>query len=1195
MKRRLQKAVYLRGKVFFQGALILSAVLSCEMKSDLFTALDPEETGIAFSNTITENDTFNISTVDYLYNGGGVAIADFDRNGLQDIYFTGSVVGNRLYLNKSGFNFEDVTSTAKVAAESVWSTGVNVVDINRDGWPDIYVCASNQVQVSKRTNKLFINRGLNSENIPVFQEMSEAYGVNDTTHTTMSAFFDYDNDGDLDLFLAVNQAHEQSVPNMYRQKVLDGSSPRTDRLYRNEWDEARGHARFRDVSKAAGVTIGGYSLGLNIVDINNDGWKDIFVSNDFVSNDLLYINNGDGTFIDRAADYFKHTSISAMGNDIADLNNDGRPDIFELDMLPEDNYRRKTMVLSNNYNTYINNERLNYYHQYVRNTIQLNLGTMPGMDRPVFSEIGMYAGIEATDWSWAPLLADFDNDGYRDIIVTNGYPRDVTDLDFLEFMERAPARIPMYEKLAKAPSVKIKNYAFKNRGDLTFKKVSEAWGIETTSFSNGAAYADLDNDGDLDYVINNINDMASVYKNNIAEDPERTSNWIRFAFVGPKGNPDGYGAKVTIEYGAGLVQSMEYTPFRGYASTMEPFVHFGLGAFSGIGKVAVDWPCGKKEVLEDVRVNQILTLKYQNAHRPVSGKSDLKETVFKEISSELNLEHIHKELDYLDFNVQPLLLHKLSQYGPGIAVGDINGDRLDDIYLGGSRFYKGSFLMQETNGTFRQDSLTYKDGNYMEEELGVLLFDADGDEDPDLYTVGGGYEFRLGYKGYRDKFFENQGGTFVHHADALPAALFFSGLAVKAADYDRDGDLDLFVGGRVVPFEYPRSAESVLLRNESNAGTFKFVADTEAAGLFQSFGLVSDALWTDFNDDGWVDLVVAGEWMPPVFLKNSRGKLENITEKTGVSMYTGFWNSIGAGDFDNDGDTDYVFGNLGLNTSLRAHKDRPIKVYAGDFDVNGKYDLIPSAYIVDSMGTYREYPVFGLEDMSKQIPSFRSVYPTHAQFALADMNTIMDPPPPEVLKLEVNHTATSYVENVGNERFLLKEMPVEAQFAPIYGMLTVDYNDDGAQDLLMVGNDYGTELLIGRYDAFNGLLLEGDGQGSFRSVPIVESGFYVPGDAKGLTQLIIGHNRPIWIATQNSDSLRVFSGPGSLDADTIIALDFDDSSMVIETIDGKKRKEEFYYGHTFLAQKSRKIIVPGDARYISVKKFNGEERVIDIN
>ena len=476
------------------------------------------------------------------------------------------------------------------------------------------------------------------------------------------------------------------MPNMYRQKVLDGSSPRTDRFYRNDWDDVLGHAYYHDVSNEAGINIGGYSLGLNIVDINDDGWKDIFVSNDFVSNDLLYINNKNGTFTDRAANYFKHSSISAMGNDIADLNNDGRPDIFELDMLPEDNYRRKTMVLSNSYDTYINNERLNYYHQYVRNSIQLNLGTITGIDRPIFSEIGMLAGIEATDWSWAPLLADFNNDCFRDIIVTNGYPRDVTDLDFLDFMEKVPVNTPIKEKLARVPSVKIKNYAFKNNGDLTFTKVSEDWGVKKTSFSNGAAYVDLDNDGDLDYVVNNINDVASVYKNNSAEKYAGETNWIRFAFTGPGNNPGGYGVKVTIEYGEELIQSMEYTPFRGYLSSMEPFLHFGLQDFTEIRKVNVIWPGGLVEELEDVSSNQTINLKYSKASEQISKSAAIKETVFSEVSSKLQINYVHEEMDYLDFNVQPLLLHKLSQYGPGIAVGDINGDGLDDIYLGGSRF-----------------------------------------------------------------------------------------------------------------------------------------------------------------------------------------------------------------------------------------------------------------------------------------------------------------------------------------------------------------------------------------------------------------------------------------------------------------------------------------------------------------------------
>ena len=510
-------------------------------------------------------------------------------------------------------------------------------------------------------------------------------------------------------------------------------------------------------------------------------------------------------------------------------------------------------------------------------------------------------------------------------------------------------------------------------------------------------------------------------------------------------------------------------------------------------------------------------------------------------------------------------------------------------------FNKGSFLIQSKDGTFKQDSLTHEGSNDMQEELGVLLFDADQDDDLDLYIVSGGYEFRLASGEYQDRIFENKEGEFIYCEEALPSKSVFSGLAVKSADYDQDGDLDLFVGGRVVPFEYPKPTESVLLKNESDEGNIKFVVDPNSTSLFENFGLVCDALWTDFNDDGWVDLVVAGEWLPPVFLKNMSGKFENITSRTALHEYTGFWNSIVASDFDSDGDTDYIFGNLGLNTTLRASKDRPIKVYARDFDINGKYDLIPSVYIVDSTDTYREYPFFGLEDMSKQIPSFRKVYPTHAQFAMADMKTIMTPPPPDVLELEACHLATSYIENVGNEQFLLKSMPIETQFAPVYGMLVLDHNNDGAQDVLIVGNDYGTELLIGRYDAFNGLLLEGDGDGFFKSIPVGESGFYVPGDAKGLTQMIIGSNKPIWLATQNSDSLKVFAMSGNSDNKKIIDLEGDDASMVLSRIDSTVRKEEFYYGHSFLSQYSRRILISDKVENATIRKFSGEKRIVSFD
>ena len=1081
--------------------LVCIAVVSCKKEQKMFTRLDSSETGINFSNRIAENDTMNILSFEYVYNGGGVAMGDFNNDSLTDVYFTGNSVDNKLYLNKGDFKFEDVTAKAGVSAHGKWSSGVALVDINNDGKLDIYVCNNVKKVASERENLLYVNQGTGKDHVPVFKEMAKEYGIADTTHTTNAAFFDYDNDGDLDLFLVVNEMDNTFYPNRYHEKVKDGSSRSTDRLYRNDWDSTQNHPVYTNVSSEAGILTEGFGLGVNVTDINQDGWKDIYVTNDYITNDLLYINNGNGTFTDRADQYFGHTSYSAMGNDVADINNDGLPDIIAVDMLPGTNKRKKMMTPANSYITYQNNEKWGYQYQVPRNTLQLNLGKTKASDQhPVFGEIGLLSGIAETDWSWTPMVTDFDNDGFRDIIITNGFPKDITDMDFMVYrasVERIMSRTMLLEHI---PSVKISNVAYRNNGRLQFEDVTEAWGIDEPGFSNGAAYADLDNDGDLDYIVNNINDSASVYRNNKVLSGAKGSNYLRLSFAGERHNINGIGAVAEIIYGDNQKQFSENSPYRGYLSSVEPVVHFGLGATPKIDQVKITWPGGKTQILKNVKVNQ--TLKVYEKDAVVSAPDVIAASqIFEDVSQSLAVAYKHTEEDVIDFNVQKLLPHKLSQYGPALAVGDVNGDGLEDVFIGGAMSRKGRFLMQQKDGKFNvEDRLPGQEGiSKNTEDMGVLLFDADLDGDLDLYVVSGSYEATIDTDQLQDKFYVNDGkGNFSADLKAIPKFLK-SGSCVKAADYDRDGDLDLFIGGRVEPGSYPKPVSSYVLRNDSQRGQAVKFTDVSAgvAPELKTIGLVCDGIWTDVDNDGWIDLLLAGEWMPITLLKNVNGKLKAV--KTGIEDKIGWWSSISAGDFDNDGDIDYLAGNLGLNTLSRATSTQPVRMYALDFNKDGFYDAIPTVYYKASDGTYQEFPYNNRDEMGKQIIQVRQRFQEYGKFSEAGIKDIFKPEElKDALVLSANWMKSSYIENKGAGRFVISELPIQAQTAPIFGMDVSDFDMDGNLDVLLTGNDYGADLNVGRYDAFHGLMLKGDGKGGFFPLTASQSGFSTAGNAKEL-------------------------------------------------------------------------------------------------
>lgn len=1078
------------------GVLACMFSFSCQNKKAdaLFELLDADQTGIAFENTLQPATADNILEYDYFYMGAGVAAADFDNDGLTDLYFAGNQVAGKLYRNKGNLKFEDITQKAGIETTE-WCTGVAAADVNNDGWQDLYICHAG---LKNTNNELFINLGKDANGVVRFKEMAKETGVNFKGFSTHAAFLDYDKDGDADLYL-LNHFHEKVNPNYPKPKTTDGSARSNDKLYRND-----GKGNFTDVTIQAGITTEGFGLGIAISDLNADGWPDVYVANDFAYDDLIYINNQNGTFTEQAKKHLRHTSRFSMGCDVADFNNDFFPDILTVDMMPDDNKRQKLMGTAST-NDLFNYSLLNgYLPQYSRNMLQMNNGDGS------FSEIGQLAGIYKTDWSWSALFADLDNDGWKDIYITNGIPRDITNNDFTAFREAESqmgdmsyesVRAKLLDKVEQLEPVNKPNFVFKNNKDgLTFSDQSADWGLDTRGFSNGAVYADLDNDGDLDLVTNNLNAPAFVYQNK--SEKKNKNSFLRIKLIGNQA----FGAKIRVVAGK-QEQFGEYNPYRGFQSSQEPFVHFGLGKTSVIDTLEVIWPDGHFQRLLAQKPNQTLSINQKNATEKVSdfsfGNNNRNpKPLFATQNSPSALEYMHQENQYEDFNNEPLLPHRFSKSGPYLAVGDVNNDGRDDFWVGGPARTAGKLFVQQPNGRF--ESKEMPDPGF-EDQQG-LFFDADNDKDLDLYVVSGGNEYQPLTATYQDRLYLNDGkGNFARKKEAIPVE-YASGQCVKAADFDRDGDVDLFVGGRVVPNQYPHIPESFLFIND---GKGHFQNNTLAlAPALQMVGMVTEAVWSDTDRDGWLDLVVVGEFMPITVFHNDHGKLQKSYE----TPEKGLWTSIKAGDFDHDGDDDFVVGNWGLNNKLNVSAQQPVSVYGVLFGS----EVQP---VVSYFNNNKEYPLAGRDQLVSKLPIIKKKFLTYQQFAEAEQAALFKEENIES-KLSANYLSSSYLENKGQGAFLLTPLPMLAQLAPLTSIWIGDINNDTHTDILSVGNSFAPDFITGRYDASCGLLMLGNGRGQFRALTPNQSGIHLAGDMKSVVKLHIA-GQPTWLVGTNSAAIQV--------------------------------------------------------------------------
>ena len=1085
----------------------------------LFTPMPVAHTNVDFTNAIEYTKETNVFTYRNYHNGGGVAIGDLNGDGLQDLYFTANQDPNRLYLNRGDWWFEDVTDASGAGGTRAWATGVSLADVNADGRLDIYVSNSGDISGDDKQNELFINQGNDENGVPQFEEQAATYGLDDEGYSTHAAFFDYDKDGDLDLYLLNNSFTPVSKFDQRNNQREVRNEKGGDKLFRN--DSTPDAPQFTDVTAEAGLYSSeiGFGLGVTVGDVNRDGWQDIYVSNDFFERDYLYLNNQDGTFREVLTEQMGHSSLSSMGADMADVTNDGRPEIFVTDMLPETDVRLKTTSRFKTWNTYQRMVRNGYGHQLMRNTLQRNNGD------GTFSDVSQIAGVHATDWSWGALMADFDLDGHKDIFVSNGVYKDVTDQDFINYlaneetakrmMERGP--VEFLNLIDQMPSQRLSNSTFQNQGDGTFRKVSEAWGLDTPSFSNGSAYGDLDNDGDLDLVLNNLGHESFLYRNNATERTNHRA--VQVELEGPPKNPLGLGAQVTIE-DAGRTIYLEQMPMRGFQSTVGSVLTAGVGAVDTVETVTVAWPDGRVQQLSNVPTGERLTVRHADAgpaaasDRPAPALPDPSSRRFEEVTDAVDLPLTHEENRFVDFDTETLIPKKISIDGPLLAVGDVNGDGRDDLFAGGAKGHPGQLLVQRAGGRFVPTNTDLLEQNAISEDLGAAFFDADGDGDLDLYVVSGGNEFAPSAPPLEDRLYLNDGrGRLTKTRGRIPD-LDQSGSVVVPADVDGDGDLDLFVGGRVVPVRYGIPPESVVLENDGT-GTFTDATDDLAPGL-DDLGMVTDAHWTDVDGDGQNDFVVVGEWMPITIFRGTGAGLEPMNA-SGLDTTHGWWNRLTVADFDADGDPDFVVGNLGENVRLTASPDEPTRMYVGDFDRNGDPEPILTVYRQGE-----EVPFVLRGPLLKQLPPLRRAFPDHKSYAGTPIDSVFSPQQLEqALPYRADTFASVYVENRGNGTFAVRPLPYESQLSAMYALHATDVNDDGHLDVLMAGNFYGFPPNIGRLDATYGTVLYGDGTGHFTAALPRDTGFFVPDQARDIAVLNTPRGR-LFVVSKNDAPAQAF-------------------------------------------------------------------------
>ena len=1104
-------------KVIFSGIILSSILLigiSCNKDREgknipLFQKLSSEKTNLTFENTLKESDTLNYFLYPYIYMGGGVSVGDFNNDGLTDIYLVGNMVPDRLYLNRGNFSFEDVTEISNTGGDNRWKLGSTVCDINNDGLPDIYVCVSGLS--TNHENLLFVNQGVNKDGIPVFKEEAKIYGINDPGMSTQATFFDYDNDGDMDLYVANYPITSfKATPYVYKQMMRNVRWIDSGHLYRNNGDST-----FTDVTKESGLLAFGLTLSATVGDFNQDGFKDLYISNDFTCPDYFYFNNGDGTFSDKAGEVLGQTSFYGMGADVADYNNDGLLDIMQIDMAPEDNKRAKMNMSSMTPEDFEDMVKEGLHYQYRYSTLNLNQGILKN-NLPFFTNAAWIAGVTSTDWSWAALFADFDLDGWKDLYITNGSRRDMNNADYFnkigktDYFSKGSDKSELLKQAINMPSKPLTNYIFRNNGDLTFTRYNKQWNITEPSFSNGVAYADLDNDGDLDLIVNNIDQKALIYKDNASE--TKSGNYLKIKFDGTSNNKMGIGSIVTIWLNR-KKQMSELTLTRGYLSSVEPILYFGVAKDQIIDSLKVLWGDGKVQLLTNIPANQCLTLSAANA-KPVQKKEEIKSSIFKEITENAQLEFVHKENVFDDYKNQVLLPYKLSQLGPDIAESDINNDKLDDFFIGNASGSSGKLFVQNMDGSFRVQKGPWEQDSIYEDE-GCLFFDADNDGDPDLFVVSGGNEFPAGSDNYNSRLYLNNGeGNFTKSKDAIPL-ITTSGSCVKSIDFDNDGDLDLFIGGRQVPGKYPFPARSYILENRTINGVVKFADVTkETAPDLLNAGMVTSAFCGDIDNDHWTDLVIAGEWMPVCKYKNIHGKFK----KTIIEGTKGWWFSINGADFDKDGDIDLVAGNLGLNCMYKASKDKTFDVYAADFDKDGKWDIVLSYY----QGN-KQFPLRDRDSFIRQNPGIALKFPTYEEFGEATVSDIYTQKAlDESLHLQAETFASCYFENDGKGNFKMHKFPNEAQLSSINDIIVDDFNNDGNADILAAGNLFNMEIVTPRNDGSIGVYMEGDGKGGFKAKPTGETGFFAPKDVKSLALIKLKTGDKLVLVGNNNEKLQIF-------------------------------------------------------------------------